>query len=76
MHYNTQCGRTLTEALANCGNVSTALAVLGVMIEEGHENHDYDPILDGIFFIFPSFKNLLLIKTFSSYSSSTSHKKL
>ena len=76
MHYNTQCGRTLTEALDNCGNVSTALAVLGVMIEEGHENHDYDPILDGIFSFFHLSKICFLPKLFLFYSSSTSHKKL
>ena len=72
VHYNTKCGRTLGEALANCGTDPTALAVLGkdfflslndlpfscthfinhiwilgVMIEEGHENSAYDNILDG-----------------------------
>jgi carbonic anhydrase len=46
VHYNTECGRTLAEVVVNCGNDPNALAVLGVMIEEGHENSAYDNILD------------------------------
>ena len=49
VHYNTKCGRSLTEALTNCPSDPEALAVLGVLIEEGHENPHFDPILNGVF---------------------------
>ena len=48
VHFNTKCGRDLTEALTNCAG-HDALAVLGVFIEEGgNDNHAYDSIIDGL----------------------------
>ena len=36
--------------MANCGNDPEALAVLGVMIEEGDENEAFDDLLHGNYF--------------------------
>ena len=49
VHYNTKCGRDLTEALTNCQGLDT-LAVLGVFIDaHGHnDNKAFDSIFDSM----------------------------
>ena len=49
VHFNTKCGRSFADVMtdSDCGNSSESLAVLAVMIEEGHENPHFNHILDG-----------------------------
>ena len=48
VHFNTECGDNLTAALDSCLTDPDALAVLGVMIEEGtDENPHFDSLLNG-----------------------------
>ena len=48
VHYNTKCGNSLGQAIANCAG-HEALAVLGVFIDVGGDDNDaFDEIIDGL----------------------------
>ena len=48
VHYNIECGDSLTQAIANCKGPE-AVAVLGVWIEAGgRDNHNYKSIIEGL----------------------------
>ena len=65
VHYNTKCGRDLTEALLNCEG-QDALAVLGVFIDEhGHDdNNAFDPIIDSLKYVVNESTEKIEIKSF------------
>lgn len=51
VHYNIRCGRNLGDAIANCPSDNEALAVLGIMIEEGDYNPHFENLLDAFQYI-------------------------